>query len=153
MHIGAADLELPVGEAHRRAAARSEAPAIRDEREELFAILRRMVIARGDTHLMWQLVDIPDCTRDAEIADKLLRVLPATDPRRAVLLAKMDRDDAWRVQEVVGTRLACARIRNAVITSTTPSAISQAPPRTASRPIEVSGESISAMPASTPTTP
>lgn len=71
---------------------RSEAPAIRDEREELFAILRRMVIARGDTHQMWQLADVPDTALDTELGDKLLRVLPATDPRRAVLLAKMDRD-------------------------------------------------------------
>jgi hypothetical protein len=69
---------------------RSEAPAIRDEREELFAILRRMVIAGGDTHQMWQLADVPDTALDAELGDKLLRVLPATDPRRAVLLAKMD---------------------------------------------------------------
>jgi hypothetical protein len=72
---------------------RSEAPAIRDEREELFAILRRMVIARGDTHQMWQLADLPDTALDVELGDKLLRVLPATDPRRAVLLTKMAREE------------------------------------------------------------
>ncbi len=66
---------------------RSEAPAVRDEREELFAILRRMVLSRGDTHLMWQLAGIPDCAADDELTDKLLRVLPDTDPRRAVLVA------------------------------------------------------------------
>jgi hypothetical protein len=72
---------------------RSEAPAIRDEREELFAILRRMVIARGETQQMWQLADIPGAALDAELGDRLLRVLPATDPRRAVLLTKMDREE------------------------------------------------------------
>ncbi|HEX3780061.1 MAG TPA: helix-turn-helix domain-containing protein [Pseudonocardiaceae bacterium] len=66
---------------------RSEAPAIRDEREELFAILRRLVLARGDTHLMWQLAGIPDCAGDEELAENLLRVLPSTDPRRAMVVA------------------------------------------------------------------
>jgi len=70
---------------------RSEAPAIRDEREELFAILRRMVLARGDTQLLWQLAGMPDCAGDDELAEKLLRVLPSTDPRRAMVVAGRDR--------------------------------------------------------------
>ncbi len=67
---------------------RSEAPAIRDEREELFALVRRTVLARGDTHAMWQLAATDEGTQDDELAEHLLRALPRTDPRRAVLLAR-----------------------------------------------------------------
>jgi hypothetical protein len=67
---------------------RSESPAIRSEREELFAALRRTVLARGDMHAMWQLASTPDGATDQELAEHLLRALPRTDPRREVVLAR-----------------------------------------------------------------
>lgn len=72
---------------------RSEAPAIRDERDELFALLRRTVLARGDTHILWQLASTSDGSDDAELAEHLLRALPRTDPRRAILISRAQRDE------------------------------------------------------------
>jgi hypothetical protein len=70
---------------------RSEAPAIRDEREELFAVLRRAVLTRGDTHAMWRLTTAADGTDDLELNEHLLRALPTTDPRHALLAARLAR--------------------------------------------------------------
>jgi hypothetical protein len=70
---------------------RSEAPAIRDEREELFALVRRTALAKGDRHVLWQLAAMEDGTGDEELTEHLLRALPRTDPRRAVLLARTRR--------------------------------------------------------------
>ena len=70
---------------------RSESPAVRDEREELFAILRRTVLTRGDTHTMWLLASTPCGSGDEELAEHLLRALPRTDPRHAVVEARLSR--------------------------------------------------------------
>jgi GAF domain len=69
---------------------RSEAPAVRDEREELFAVLRRAVLARGDTQAQWRLATAG--ADDLELTEHLLRALPATDPRHALLAARLARD-------------------------------------------------------------
>lgn len=69
---------------------RSEAPAIRAERERLHAVLRRVVLSRGDVHAMWQLASSADGTDDVELAEHLLRALPRTDPRHAVLAARQE---------------------------------------------------------------
>jgi GAF domain len=70
---------------------RSESPAIRAERQELLAILRRSILARSDTHAMWQLASTADGAYDAELSEHLLRALPLTDPRHAVVTARLDR--------------------------------------------------------------
>jgi GAF domain len=70
---------------------RSEAPAIRDEREDLLAVVRRTVLGRGDTHVMWQLASTPDGAQDEELAEHLLRALSRTDPRRAIVAAGLAR--------------------------------------------------------------
>lgn len=55
-------------------------PAVRHERDELFALVRRTVLARRDTHAMWQLTSTSDGADDEELAKALLRALPRTDP-------------------------------------------------------------------------
>ncbi|GEL17447.1 helix-turn-helix domain-containing protein [Pseudonocardia asaccharolytica] len=66
----------------------SEAPAVREEREQLAAAIRNAVLHQGDATEMWALARTPDGAADAELAGQLLRVLPAADPRRAVLTAR-----------------------------------------------------------------
>ncbi|HEX4705637.1 MAG TPA: hypothetical protein VH352_26175 [Pseudonocardiaceae bacterium] len=65
---------------------RSESPAIRDEREDLYVLLRRTVLTRGDTHAMCRLAATPESASDEELTDRLLKALPRTDPRRAAVL-------------------------------------------------------------------
>ena len=60
------------------------------ERDELFAMLRRTVLARRDVPAMWQLASTSDGADDDELAEALLRALPRTDPRRAIILARAD---------------------------------------------------------------
>jgi hypothetical protein len=70
---------------------RSEAPAIRAEREDLFAVLRRQVLAGRDTHAMAQLASTEESVGDTELSEALLRALPRTDPRRARIMADLVR--------------------------------------------------------------
>ncbi|QWF81918.1 helix-turn-helix domain-containing protein [Amycolatopsis sp. CA-230715] len=95
-----ADLDadfLRVREAVRRGAAgvaaaafdgpllpRSESPAIRDERESLTALVRRVVLDSGDPDALWSLWDTTSGADDVEIVDALCRALPDGDPRLAV---------------------------------------------------------------------
>jgi hypothetical protein len=66
----------------------SEAPAIRDEREELFASLRNAVLDRGDVAALWALFrDHP--TDDLEILGQLAHRLPHHDSRRPLVTARM----------------------------------------------------------------
>ncbi len=72
---------------------RSEAPAIRDARDELAAALRRAVLSRRDPHALQRLMSIEDFAEDAELAEALLRALPRTDARRALVLTRLARAD------------------------------------------------------------
>lgn len=67
---------------------RSEAPAVREERELLVAALRRAVLRSGDVDAMWELARTPDARDDTELTEALLRALPAGDPRTAVLCTR-----------------------------------------------------------------
>ncbi|MFC5993729.1 GAF domain-containing protein [Pseudonocardia hispaniensis] len=66
----------------------SEAPAVREEREQLAAAIRNAVLHQGDVSDMWALARTADGAGDMELAEQLLHVLPASDPRRAVLAAR-----------------------------------------------------------------
>ncbi|GAA0602819.1 GAF domain-containing protein [Kutzneria viridogrisea] len=63
----------------------SEAPAVREEREHLWATVRRAALSRGDTAAVWRLSTTAEGAGDPAIAEHLLRVLPSTDPRAARL--------------------------------------------------------------------
>lgn len=68
---------------------RSEAPGVREERELLAAALRRAVLDSRDVDAMWALAGTADGRDDAELSQRLLRALPARDPRRPVLTARL----------------------------------------------------------------
>lgn len=66
----------------------SEAPAIRDEREELFASVRNAVLDRGGVEALWSLFDSHP-TEDLEVLGQLAHRLPHHDPRRPLVTARM----------------------------------------------------------------
>jgi hypothetical protein len=68
----------------------SESPAIRDEREELFASLRGAVLDRGDVEALWALFHHQP-TDDLEVLGQLAHRLPRHDPRRHMVTARMQR--------------------------------------------------------------
>ncbi len=62
---------------------RSEAPAVRDERTALVAVLRRGVLCGGDADAMWTLYRVEP---DEELAEALRDALPPGDLRRDALV-------------------------------------------------------------------
>lgn len=69
--------------------ARSEAPAVREERELLAATLRAAVLVGGDADTLWSLAQTADGAVDTQLTERLLHVLPHRDPRTAVLSARL----------------------------------------------------------------
>ncbi|GAA0959770.1 GAF domain-containing protein [Kribbella koreensis] len=70
---------------------RSDAPALRVERDELDATLRRAVLGSADAELLWRFAETPTGAEDLEIFEVLDRLLPAGDHRRAAVAARLDR--------------------------------------------------------------
>ncbi|MFE2751211.1 GAF domain-containing protein [Actinosynnema sp. NPDC059335] len=68
--------------------ARSDAPVVCEEREELAAALRRGVLERGDVSALWAFGLVAE---DAAVLERLVRLLPRTDPRREVAAARLRR--------------------------------------------------------------
>lgn len=66
----------------------SEAPGVRDEREQLEAAVRSAVLRRGDVDALWALAGTEGGRLDAELAERLREMLPADDPRRDELDAR-----------------------------------------------------------------
>lgn len=66
----------------------SEAPGVRDEREQLEAAVRSLVLRRGDADALWALAGTESGRLDAELADRLHEVLDDDDPRRDELDAR-----------------------------------------------------------------
>jgi hypothetical protein len=60
---------------------RSDAPAVRDLRDELAAGLRRGVLAAGDPGLLQSFTEHPLGANDLEAHDRLVEALPVSDPR------------------------------------------------------------------------
>jgi hypothetical protein len=67
---------------------RSEAPVVREEREDLAAALRRGVLERGDVEALWSFGLV---SQDAAVLERLVLLLPRTDPRREVASARLRR--------------------------------------------------------------
>ncbi|WP_328330796.1 GAF domain-containing protein [Kribbella sp. NBC_00382] len=70
---------------------RSDAPALRVERDELDATLRRAVLDRADADLLWRFAQTPTGAEDLEIFEVLDQHLPAGDHRRPAVAARLDR--------------------------------------------------------------
>ncbi|RZQ63445.1 GAF domain-containing protein [Amycolatopsis suaedae] len=69
----------------------SESPAVREERESLTALSRRVVLDGDGAEPLWTFWETSCGADDLEVIDALLERLPADDPRRAVLLAHRGR--------------------------------------------------------------
>ncbi|GAB2972847.1 GAF domain-containing protein [Saccharothrix stipae] len=67
---------------------RSEAPVVREEREDLAAALRRGVLERGDVEALWAFGLV---AQDVTVLERLVRVLPRTDPRHEVAVSRLRR--------------------------------------------------------------
>lgn len=70
---------------------RSDAPALRVERDELDATLRRAVLDSADPDLVWRFSQTSTGAEDLEVFEVLERDLPAGDHRRAAVTARLDR--------------------------------------------------------------
>ncbi|MFD1149036.1 GAF domain-containing protein [Saccharothrix hoggarensis] len=67
---------------------RSEAPVVREEREDLGAAVRRGVLERGDVEALWAFGLVSD---DVTVLERLVRLMPRTDPRREVAAGRLRR--------------------------------------------------------------
>jgi hypothetical protein len=67
---------------------RSEAPAIRAERDELVAALRHAVLDRGDIDALWEYSQRDPGREDLAVFDRLAAELPAQDPRQPVAASR-----------------------------------------------------------------
>ncbi|MET9313662.1 GAF domain-containing protein [Kribbella sp. NPDC003505] len=85
------DLEQAVASYAGPLLARSEAPALRAERDELDATLRRAVLDTGDPELLWKFAQTPTGAEDLEVFETLDTALPADDPRRPAVTARLAR--------------------------------------------------------------
>lgn len=65
----------------------SEAPAVRDERESLVALVRRAVLDSGDAGALWRFWETSCGADDVEVVERLCQVLPSSDPRRRIVAA------------------------------------------------------------------
>lgn len=64
----------------------SESPAVREERESLVALVRRVVLDSADAEALWKFWDTSCGVDDPEVVDALCAALPAADPRRSAAL-------------------------------------------------------------------
>jgi hypothetical protein len=71
----------------------SQAPAVVRLREELRGHLRSAVIERGDSELLFQRAQDPDCHDDVALWRACLAALPTGSPRRAGVVAHLDQLD------------------------------------------------------------
>ena len=70
---------------------RSDAPEIRELRDELEAGLRHAVLGADDVDLLAEFAAHPLGRDDLEVHDRLVRLLPPDDPRRAPAQARRTR--------------------------------------------------------------
>ncbi|GAA2611023.1 GAF domain-containing protein [Actinomadura fulvescens] len=69
---------------------RSDAPAIRIERDELAVRLRRQVLDHGGTESLWSYAQTEPGRDDIEVLQRLDSVLPPGDPRRVTVETRLD---------------------------------------------------------------
>lgn len=70
---------------------RSEAPVVRDERDNLATGVRKAVLARGDANALWTFTQTDSGEHDVEALEQLVRLLPANDVRLAIATARLRR--------------------------------------------------------------
>jgi hypothetical protein len=70
---------------------RSEAPAIAELREELSATLREAVVGSAGVDVLMAYLRLPEAADDAEAWQTALRLLPPRSPKRAAVVAHLER--------------------------------------------------------------
>jgi hypothetical protein len=70
---------------------RSDAPALRAERDELDATLRRAVLDSADPNLLWRYAETSAGAEDLEVFELLSRRLPPEDHRHPAVSARLSR--------------------------------------------------------------
>lgn len=76
---------------HGALLSRSDAPAVRELRDELIAGLRHAVLAADDAELLHRFTGHPLGEDDLEVHERLLELLDRDDPRRAAVAARVER--------------------------------------------------------------
>jgi hypothetical protein len=67
---------------------RSDAPAVRAERDELAVRVRRQVLDQGDADVLWAYAQTEPGRADLEALERLRGVLPPADPRLAAVASR-----------------------------------------------------------------
>ncbi|TDE35796.1 GAF domain-containing protein [Actinomadura sp. 6K520] len=70
---------------------RSDAPAIRAERDELAVRVRRLALDRGGADALWTYAQTEPGRADLEVLERLRAVLPPGDPRLAAVASRRER--------------------------------------------------------------
>ncbi|MEU5878956.1 GAF domain-containing protein [Spirillospora sp. NPDC047279] len=68
---------------------RSDAPALRIERDELSARMRRQVLDRGGNEVLWTYAQTEPGRDDYEVLERLANVLPPGDPRLGTVASRL----------------------------------------------------------------
>jgi hypothetical protein len=89
MALRAGDAQAALAVAQAPLLARSEAPAIRAERDELEAALRRAVLDRRDTEAILEYSQREPGRDDIEVFERLAADLPRQDPRHPIAAARL----------------------------------------------------------------
>ncbi len=70
---------------------RSDAPGVREERDDLVVALRDAVLHRRDLGALWAFAQTATGADDRDVLETLAKLLPPTDTRRSVVLARLRR--------------------------------------------------------------
>jgi len=70
---------------------RSESPTLRAEWDELLVALRHAVLTRGEVGPLWSFSQTEYGRDDLEVFERLVRLLPPSDPRHTVVMAHCQR--------------------------------------------------------------
>ncbi|POM23425.1 Acetoin dehydrogenase operon transcriptional activator AcoR [Actinomadura rubteroloni] len=69
----------------------SDAPAIREERDELAVRVRGLLLRRGTAEALWTYARTAEGAQDAEVVERLAAALPPGDPRGPAVAARGER--------------------------------------------------------------
>ena len=70
---------------------RSDAPGVREERDGLIVALRDAVLHRRDVGALWTFARTAVGADDVDVLETLVELLPPTDTRRSVVIARLRR--------------------------------------------------------------
>ena len=92
--IDTGDLEVALENYAGPVLERSTAPGIQEIRDEVFAALRQAMLQDGTEAQLLRFLQSPETHSDEELLGTILQVLPARSPRRALIVAALERIEA-----------------------------------------------------------